>query len=646
MNQNRRYFVAATAGHVDHGKSAVVKALTGTDPDRLPEEKAREITIDLGFAHLELPPVTLSEPQLSISIVDVPGHEDFVRNMIAGVGSIDLALLVVAADDGWMPQTEEHLQILDYLGVKEMVVAVNKSDVVSPERATAQIRQQLRNTQYQNAPIIPISVRTGFGLDELRSALRSTLTRITPPRNIGKPRLFIDRAFTLQGIGSVVTGTLTGGTISSGEQVFLQPGNFRTRARSLQSHRMSLSVAHPGMRVGANLSELPKATSNHDLRRGYLLTTKQFEPSATLDVLLERSARLDRSSPAGRSMKSGTGVYLQYGTGRIPATAVFSNRPALEPGESVITQLRLTSPVVAFVGDRFVIRDGSEQHTIAGGIILDTSGSPRCFRTGSQQQLLGVRAKNPGNIEAYVESELIRSGPVHIQHLLTKSIFSTDQIGSALSELCKRGRAIVSGDTASDAESWRSFRERAVNLIDQAHQRRPDQNGLPLTELRARLPDLTAEAMEALTTDLCATDFVRRGSVIARVSHRSRLPAPLERSAKEILAALMEKPLDPPARNRVAPDSTRQQAVRYLIDHGEIVDLGADLVVSSEAFTRAREEIVRVISAKGSATVSELREALHTSRRVAVPLLERLDRDRVTRRLGDRRVLSADLTSS
>src|SRR5437868_424400 len=207
-----KHFILATAGHVDHGKSALVKALTGTDPDRVPEEKARQITIDLGFAHLEIPSTASNQqgefPAFSVSIIDVPGHEDFVRNMIAGVGSIDLALLVVAADDGWMPQTEEHLQILSYLGVKQIVVAVNKCDVVRPGRAIQQIQQQLGTTRYRTALIVPISARSGLGLEQLKSLLWSALTHTAPHRDIGKARLFIDRAFNLQGIGSVVTGTL------------------------------------------------------------------------------------------------------------------------------------------------------------------------------------------------------------------------------------------------------------------------------------------------------------------------------------------------------------------------------------------------------------------------------------------------------
>jgi selenocysteine-specific elongation factor len=652
MNQlrNQKYFVIATAGHVDHGKSAIVKALTGTDPDRLPEEKSRQITIDLGFAHLELTASAsdqdIDKTTFSISIIDVPGHEDFVRNMIAGIGSIDMALLVVAADDGWMPQSEEHLQILSYLGIKELVVAVNKSDVVSPERAIEQIQQQLGDTRYQTAPIIPISARSGLGLDQLKTALRSTLTRILPHRDIGKTRLFIDRAFNLQGIGSVVTGTLTGGPISSGEQVFLQPGNFKTRARSLQAHRTSVSTAQPGMRVGANLAELPKGASNHDLRRGYLLTSKEFEPSATLDVLIERSPRLHRLSGAGRPIKSGTCVYLQYGTGRIPATVVFSGRNALEAGQSAISQLRLPSPILAFVGDRFVLRDRSEQHTIAGGLILDVTASPRSFRSVGQQKLLGMRIANPDDIGAYVESELIRRGPMRVQNLLPNSNFSDVEIGEALNELQKNARVIVAGDIASDVNSWRLLRQHAIDLIDRAHKTKPEQDGLALTELRRELAAVSAEAIEALIIDLCASGFIRGGSVVARASHQSRLHGPLQRTAKEILAALMEKPLDPPARARIAPDSTRQQAVRYLIEHGEIVDLGTDLLVSGEAFSRAKEVVVQFISAKGPATVSELREALRTSRRVAVPLLERLDRERVTRRLGDRRVLTAEKSSS
>src|SRR5437867_1278996 len=234
-----KHFILATAGHVDHGKSALVQALTGIDPDRLPEEKARQITIDLGFAHLQLStPSTLnSQPStFSIGIVDVPGHEDFVRNMIAGVGSIDLALFVVAADDGWMPQTEEHLQILTYLGVQRAVIALTKSDLGEAGSIVAQIRERLRDTGFARAPIIRTSVRTGEGIENLKSSLASEFSTMQPQRDIGKPRLFVDRAFMLHGIGTVVTGTLTGGQLRRGQKIVVQPSNLETRIRSIQSH--------------------------------------------------------------------------------------------------------------------------------------------------------------------------------------------------------------------------------------------------------------------------------------------------------------------------------------------------------------------------------------------------------------------------
>src|SRR5947207_11013877 len=254
-----KHFILATAGHVDHGKSALVQALTGIDPDRLPEEKARQITIDLGFAHLQLSTPSTINSQIStfsIGIVDVPGHEDFVRNMIAGVGSIDLALLVVAADDGWMPQTEEHLQILTYLGVRRAVIALTKSDLGKIDNVRTQIRKQLRDTAFAHSRIIPTSVRTSEGTKNLMDALAAELSTLQPQRDLGKPRLFIDRAFTLHGIGTVVTGTLNNGQLRRGQSVVVQPQNLEARIRSIQSHGSELESAHPGMRTEINLPDV------------------------------------------------------------------------------------------------------------------------------------------------------------------------------------------------------------------------------------------------------------------------------------------------------------------------------------------------------------------------------------------------------
>src|SRR6266404_6020116 len=364
-----KHFVLATAGHVDHGKSALVKALTGIDPDRLPEEKARGISIELGFAQLILP--GSDEQRFHVGIVDVPGHENFVRNMIGGIGSIDLALLVVAADDGWMPQTEEHLQILIYLGVKRALIALTKSDLGRIEHVAAQIRHQLRDTAFTTAYIIPTSVRTGEGINNLKRALALELATLPPQRDIGKARLFVDRAFTLRGIGTVVTGTLTGGKLRRGQNVIVQPQNVPSRIRSIQSHGRDLEFAGPGMRTALNLPDAATGTSATAIKRGDVITIGDVAATAALDVLLERSPRLHGKDPVARALKNGISVYVHHGTSRVRAKIALLEAEAIGIGQSAIAQLRLASPILAMLGDRFVIRDPFEQHTIAGGIVLD-----------------------------------------------------------------------------------------------------------------------------------------------------------------------------------------------------------------------------------------------------------------------------------
>ncbi len=338
-----KHFILATAGHVDHGKSALVKALTGTDPDRLPEEKARQITIELGFAQLILH--RPNEQRLHIGLVDVPGHEDFVRNMIAGVGSIDLALLVVAADDGWMPQTEEHLEILTYLGVKRAVIALTKSDLGKIDNASTQIRKQLRDTAFAHSRIIPTSVRTGEGVGILKSALAAEFSTMQPQRDLGKPRLFIDRAFTLHGIGTVVTGTLSNGQLRRGQSVVVQPQNFEARIRSIQSHGFELESAQPGMRTAINLPDVAIGNAPGQIKRGDVITTVDLgKSSASLIVFLEKFSRLGRKGAAPRPLKNGTSVYLHHGTSRFPAKINLLEDRALEPGKQTIAEVKLESP--------------------------------------------------------------------------------------------------------------------------------------------------------------------------------------------------------------------------------------------------------------------------------------------------------------
>jgi len=631
-----KHFILATAGHVDHGKSALVKALTGTDPDRLPEEKARGITIDLGFAELNL--TGPDGETFQVGIVDVPGHEDFVRNMIAGIGSIDLALLTVAADDGWMPQTEEHLQILLYLGVKRIAVALTKSDLGKIDSVASQIRVKLRETAFANAQIVPTSVRGDQGIENLKSALAAEFAALSPPRDIGKPRLFVDRAFTLRGIGTVVTGTLAGGRIQRDHNVVIQPQNLSARVRSIQSHGRDLEMARPGTRTAINLPDV--AVGADGIKRGDIITIVDLgEATDSIAVLLEKSSRLNRNSPAARPFKSGSSVYIHFGTTRTAARIALLHQDVIEPGQSAIAQLRLDSPIFAFVGDRFVIRDSSEQNTIAGGVALDVDVDRENFRSTGQTELLRTRAAAPNDVDVCIRSQLARDSFAETGSLLIKSNFSADQIVDALTRLERDGQIVLRGEIAANAAHWRNLVARATALINRQHEKHPEKRGLDLTKLRAELNIGSDELFAAVVGELLQNGFRRSENLIARDSHRPSLPAEILPAAEEIRAALAEKLFDPPSRKDFSKDRHLHQALRFLIEQGEIIELNDEVVLLREAAEQMRTVVSQFISLHGPATASQLRQKIGTSRRVIIPFLEYLDRVGVTQRTGDLRQL-------
>jgi selenocysteine-specific elongation factor len=618
-----RHFIIATAGHVDHGKSALVKALTGTDPDRLPEEKKRQITIDLGFAALNV--TAPNGDNIHAGIVDVPGHEDFVRNMIAGVGSIDLALFVVAADDGWMPQSEEHLQILNYLGVRRAVIALTKSDLGRIDVVTNQIRERLAGTPFADSPIVPTSVRSGTGIGKLVNTLTVQLARTEAQRDISKPRLFIDRVFTLRGIGTVVTGTLTGGSLRRGQQIVVYPSNLETRIRSIQSHGHELEVVQPGMRTAINLPDLRV----DQIKRGNVVTLPNHgTPTSTLIVRVQKPLRFNGKIVAP-PLKNGSSMYVHHGALRVAGRIRFHENGSLEAGTEKIARLKLASPIYAFIGDRFVVRDSSERYTVAGGIVLDPDGD---------KESLAVSV-TLDNVDSLVRATLARQGFAHRENLLVKSRFSADEISEALKNLEKNGAIIVCRNIAADCEFWRKLRARAIGLIDAAHTKFPERAGIDLGELRPALGIQESEELESLVADLCKGDFVRKGSVIARTSHRPTLPVHVQPVEKRIREALTGQPFDPPSRKSIESDPQARQVVRFLIENGDVTELALDVVLLHESFEGMKSRVTEFISTNGPSTVSQLRQALGSSRRVVVPLLERLDREGVTRRAGDKRML-------
>jgi selenocysteine-specific elongation factor len=632
-----KHFILATAGHVDHGKSALVKALTGTDPDRLPEEKKRQITIDLGFAELNLTAPT--GDKIHAGVVDVPGHEDFVRNMIAGVGSIDLALFVVAADDGWMPQTEEHLQILNYLRVQRGVIALTKSDLGGIDVITEQIGEKLRDTPFARAPIVPTSIRTGEGIENLKNALATELATGEAQLDICKPRLFIDRAFTLRGIGTVVTGTLSGGTIRRSQDVVVQPRNLSARVRSIQNHGRDLEIAQPGMRTAINLPDF--SIGGNGIQRGDVITVHSLNsPQATIDVILERSSRLERNSPATRPIKNGSSVQVHFGTSRIAAKITLLDERALGAGQNAIARLRLDSPILAFVGDRFVVRDSSEQNTVAGGTVLDPDADRASFRSAAQIHLLRARATAPHDLDVCIRSQLQRDGCTESKALLVRSNFGADEISEALSFLSDDGEIVLSGDIAAHASYWHASINRAATFIDREHEKNPERRGVDLSALRADLGTGSDKLFNALVSELTENGFVRFENQIARVNHRPSLPPELLSAAENIRAALSARRFDPPERKALSQNRNLQQALRFLIDEGEIVEISSEIVVLRGTAEEMQNTVAEFLSKNGSATASQLRQKTGTTRRVIIPFLEYLDRTGITRRFGDERVLA------
>jgi selenocysteine-specific elongation factor len=627
------HYIVATAGHVDHGKSALIKALTGTDPDRLPEEKVRGITIDLGFAHLELPSPVSTSP-IHVGIVDVPGHEDFVKNMVAGVGAIDLALLIVAADDGWMPQTEEHLQILSYFGVPRAIVALTKADLAADEAASvSELRQKLRGSVFADAPIVPTSVVTGQGLDTLRTTLARELSAAPPSRDIGKPRLAVDRVFTLTGAGTIVTGTLAGGQFQRGQAVLVQPSGKPARIRRIQSHGQDVETSGPGTRTALNLADVDPVAGVH---RGDVIASPEMgSASDCLDVVLEISAR------ASKPLKDGVRVRVHYGSGNVPAHVALGAGKELAVGQRQLAQLRLEAPVFLFAGDHLTLRDWSEQHTLAGAVVLDPDATRRAFRHEVRQQWLERLAASLDTPAAFVAAYVAPDRAFRRSRAFVKTRFSKQDIDQAADQLTREGELFAAGDMLIVAASWAAVIRRAAQLVDEVHREHAERQGLSLTDLRNTITKEFPidDLFDSLVAGLSEQGFTRAGSIIQRASHRAELPEPLRAAGETLRRSLTARPLEPPSRKELTPDAASQRALKFLIDSGEVVEINAELVMSAAALAQATAQVKAFLAKQGPATVSELRQSLGSSRRVVVPFLEYLDRTFVTVRHGDKRAL-------
>jgi selenocysteine-specific elongation factor SelB len=619
--------VIATAGHVDHGKSALVLALTGTDPDRLREEKERGLTIDLGFAVLRLPSGE------EVSIVDVPGHERFIKNMLAGVGGIDLALLVVAADEGVMPQTREHLAIIDLLGVERGVVALTKADLVDTDAlafAEASVRETLEGTTLEAAPIIACSAVTRQGLGGLLAAIQQQLARTPNHRDLGRARLPVDRAFSMPGFGTVVTGTLIDGSLSVGQDVELLPDGLHARVRGLQNHGRQVAIAQPGRRTAVNLA----GVSVEELHRGIVLASpNSYRATGSIDVRLRAAPYLER--PARHNLT----VTFHAGASEGEARLLLLDVDSLSAGEEAWAQLRLAEPAVVVRGDRFIVRDPNG--TLGGGIIVDTG--VRRHRRFHGPTVAALEKLLRGSPEDALLIAVERLQPIELRAIAEAAGLTEDDAVRLVTQLAEDGRIVSFGKPASaesivyTAAGFEALGREAAAALAEYHREFPLRAGMPREELRSRLaipPRALDDALAALTARGYIT---KRGVAIALPSHAPARTAEQQLAADAYLASLWATPFSPPTEGAPSAD-----VLDYLEARGEVVHVGAGIVFAAAAYEQMVARIRERLQSDGPLTLAEVRDMFGTSRRYAQALLEHLDGQRITRRVGDARVLASE----
>jgi selenocysteine-specific elongation factor len=614
--------VIGTAGHIDHGKSSLVRALTGTDPDRLKEEKARGITIDLGFAHA-------SVGGHEMAFVDVPGHERFVKNMLAGVGGIDAVLLVVAADESVMPQTREHFAICRLLQIPRGVVALTKADLADAdtlELARMEVRELLAESSLQDASIVPVSSRTGAGLDGLRQALAEAASTVPERSADGWPRLPVDRVFTMRGFGTVVTGTLTSGTLRVDDELVLLPSGRKVKIRGLQVHGASRPSVEAGHRVAVNLGGIELA----DAQRGDTLTTAgAFEVTRRFDVRLELLPDM--------ALKHGARVRFHQGSTEL------LGRVALADGN--FARLRLEGPAVLTRGDRFILRAYSPQTTIGGGLVVDPAPSRSPIRTPAAQERLRRLAASVGDAAMVFVEERAASG-LSVAALAKRGGLSPDAAMRVAGELGDQGRVILVEDTLFPAALIERLEKALVQSISAYHAADPISDGLPREEARERL----FGRADAALFDHVIGRLAGRGQIVAR--ERLSLPGrgvsltPEEQRAHDALStAFRTAGLAPPdlataaASGGVSPQLA-DRVSKLMLRQKSLVKLDT-LLFHADALAGLKQDVAALKGAGGTARVdvAAFKDRYGISRKYAIPLLEWLDRERVTRRVGDARVI-------
>ena len=619
-------YVIGTAGHVDHGKSTLVKALTGIDPDRFPEEKAREMTIDLGFAWMALP------SGREVSIVDVPGHERFIKNMLAGVGAIDLALLIVAADESVMPQTREHLAILNILQITRGLVVVTKTDLVDEELVDlvkAEVEDTLQGTSFEGCPMVGVSAYTGDGLEQLKATMDSILDETDARQDLGRPRLPIDRCFTISGFGTVVTGTLIDGTLTVGQEIELAGSGQRARVRGLQSHKTKVDATDPGVRLAVNLSGLSKG----EVERGEILTIPGWlKPTYRLD------ARLRMVKNAPNPLKHNQGVTFHLFTSEASARVRLLDADRLTAGQEGWVQLLLADPLPAVKGDFFVIR--SSEDTLGGGQIVDPNPRRRYRRFDDDviDRLMTLDQGTGGDIIISVAEQW---GPCDMTTLSQRTNLSPEEVTERVSQLTGEGHLVSLGEFGGDADAvvysaqgWGILKSKVASALQLYHTQYPLRHGVPAQEIRSRLNLSQPVYQRALARLVGEQIVVDERQSLRLPDHEITLTPKMEEEASAYLNSLQKDPYSPPSDQRVSPE-----LLGVLIDQGKVVRVTDGVIFDASAYREMTERIVQHLKDQGNITVAEARTMFNTSRKYILPLLEHMDQQQITRRTGDERVL-------
>ena len=613
------FSVIGTAGHVDHGKTTLVRALTGVDTDRLPEEKRRGISIDLGFAALTLPSGRRA------AIVDVPGHERFVKNMVAGATGIDCCLLVVAADEGVMPQTREHLDIVGLLGVRQGVVALTKADNVEAdwlELIRSDLAEALAGTFLAAAPVVVCDGVTGRGVAELAATLDSILSAAPARSGAGSMRMPVDRVFTVAGFGTVVTGTLASGSVAVDDRLELMPAARPVRVRGLQVHGAAVERAYAGQRTAVNLAGIDR----DEVGRGDVVATPGAVKAARV-----LAARLRLLGRAEKALATGARVHLHVGTAESVSRVVLLEADELAPGEEGFALLYPAEALALAAGDRFVIRRISPVTTIGGGTVLDVG---RRYRRREPKGLAALAVRERGDPKELIRSALSGELPARVE----------SGAEALAGELVASGEVLCVGDLWHERAAFERLAERVGKTLAAYHARYPLRLGMPKEELRRSVwpslepkasNDLLAALHEVLTVD---------GERVAAASWQVRLPGNLQAAADRLLADLAAAGLAPAGLAQVlaaarVPPPEAEELIRWLVDTGEIIRVADDLALARAPLHAAVARVREHLAAHGAATMAELRDLLGTTRKYAVPLAEWMDRVHITRRQGDVRRL-------